>query len=251
MRHSRKFSIQQRIQCLLAILAVLLLNPFAVQASDDPTPRIYVTGEGQASLKPDMAMLTLTVTREATTAKEALAENSRAMTSVLQAMRDEDIEERDLQTSGFAIQPQYHYPTKGDRESGQSPRIIAYSVKNTLSVRLRDLSKVGAILDRSVQLGVNEGGHISFTNEDPSAAIEQARRAAVKDALSRAKTLAEAAEVRLGNILEITESSHQAIPRPMMMRAERAMSDASSSVPVASGENSYRVQVNITVAIEQ
>ena len=177
---------------LLFSLAVVLP---AKAEQQEPYPRIVVSGQGSADIAPDMAVLQLTVTREAETARAALDANSAAMAEVLKALRDEGIAERDLQTQGFAIQPRYHHPaprSSGDRDS---PRIIGYTVRNSLSVRVRDIGKTGAILDRSVTLGVNEGGNITFTNDDPSSAIAEARTAAVKDARRKAETLAAAAGV--------------------------------------------------------
>ena len=119
-----------------------------------------------------------------------------------------------------------------------------------MTVRVRDISAVGTILDKSVSLGVNEGGNIHFTNDDPSKAISQARTLAVKNAMTKAKTLADAAEVRTGRILEISEyASH---PRPMKMaQADMAVARSGSAVPVAAGENSYTVTVNISIEIAQ
>jgi uncharacterized protein YggE len=109
---------------------------------------------------------------------------------------------------------------------------------------------VGAILDKSVSLGVNEGGQISFTNADPAEVIKRARIAAVEDARARALTLAMAAGVNLGKVLEISEQSFRPGPIPVA-RAEMAMSrSADASVPVATGENTYRVTVNMAFAIK-
>jgi len=109
---------------------------------------------------------------------------------------------------------------------------------------------VGSVLDRSVTLGVNEGGNIRFTNADPSAAIEEARVKAVKQAVAKANTLAAAAGVKTGKLLEISEQSYS--PRPMSMAsAEMSMGRSGSSVPLASGENTYKVTVNASFAINQ
>ncbi len=237
---------------LLAFVATLTAVAIPAMAEErGPVPRILVNGEGSAEIAPDMAVLVLTVSREGETAREALDANSAAMAEVLQAMRDEGIEERDLQTAGFSIQPRYNYPApkpSGEREPRQ---IIGYTVRNSLSVRVRDIDRVGAIIDKSVTLGVNEGGNITFTNADPAAAIAEARVEAVKDARSKAETLAAAAGVKTGRILEISE--HSFAPRPMpMLNAEVAMSRAADAAPpVAAGENSYQVTVQVSYAIEQ
>lgn len=219
-------------------------------AQEPATPSIMVTGEGSVGIAPDMAVLTLTVSRQAETAREALDANSLAMKEVLDAMKDEDIKDKDLQTTGFSIQPRYVYPASKPGGERQPPQIVGYTVRNSLNVRVRDITAVGRILDASVTLGVNEGGDIMFTNADPSEAIRQARTEAVKDAMDKAKTLAKAAGVDTGDILEISEQSFN--PRPMpMARAEMSLAKSADAVPIASGENSYKVNVNIKFAIDQ
>jgi uncharacterized protein YggE len=172
------------------------------------------------------------------------------MGEVLDAMQAEGIAERDLQTANFAIEPRYSYPPKKTNGERQPPRIVGYTVRNSLRVRVREVSRVGAILDRSVSLGVNEGGSITFTNEDPSGALSEARTRAMQEAIAKAGTLAAAAGVRVGMVLEISEQSFT--PRPVpMASAEMAMSRASAPVPVAAGENSYAVTVHVSFAIDQ
>ena len=223
----------------------------SVKASDnEPYPRILVTGQGTVDVAPDMAVLALTVTREATTAREALTANSAAMRDVLDAMGALGIAQRDLQTSNFSIQPKYVYPPRPSKGTVEPPRLVGYTVRNSLSVRVRDISKVGVVLDKSVTLGVNEGGSILFTNDDTSAVMAQARTKAMKDAMARADTLAAAAGVKIGKVLEISEQSFN--PRPMpMARAEMAMARSADAVPVAAGENTYKVTVSVAYAIEQ
>ncbi len=235
---------------LIVALSGLTLGTTPVAADAGPPARILVTGEGDVDLAPDMAVLTLTVTRQAETARAALDANSTAMQEVLAAMNAAGIEARDLQTSGFSIQPEYIYPPQKPTGEREPPKIVGYTVRNSLTVRVRDISSVGVILDKSVSLGVNEGGNITFTNADPSEAITQARTRAVKDALLKAKTLADAAGVKTGQILEISEQSFN--PRPMpMARAEMSMARSDGAVPIATGENNYKVTVHVSFAIDQ
>lgn len=235
----------------LGLCVLLLAGTAAVQADDaDSQPQIRVTGEGRATLAPDMALLHLMVTREGASAREALDANTEAMREVLAEMRKSGIAERDLQTAQFSIQPRYRHHQPDGSGQQEPPAIVGYTVSNSLLVRVRDLGQVGAILDRSVSLGVNQGGNIEFLNDDPAAALEQARVAAVKDALQRAATLTAAAGVKSGRILEISEQSYQ--PRPMpMARGQVMMAADVGSVPVAEGENSYSVTVNMTLALDQ
>lgn len=174
------------------------------------------------------------------------------MAKVLDELMAGGIEGRDLQTSGFGIEPKYVYPKDYADGERQPPRIVGYIVRNSLTVRIRDLEKVGETLDKSVTLGVNQGGNVTFTNDDPSEALERARVKAMQNAMAKAKTLTEAAGIGLGKVLEISENTYQPAPMPIA-RAKTAMMEASDAgpVPVAAGENAYSVTVNVTFALDQ
>ena len=243
---------QFKLPRTLSFAMLMALTPFALAANGESasTERIVVVGQGSVDLAPDMAVLALTVTREAKTARAALDANSSAIADVIKAMRAKGIAERDLQTSNFSIQPKYAQLPRQSSGERPAPQVAGYTVRNSLSVRVRDISKVGEVLDESVSLGVNEGGGIMFTNDDPSPALSQARIKAVQDARKKAGTLAEAAGVRVGRVLEISEQSYNPGPMPMM-RAEMSMAAGAGAVPVATGENTYKVAVHLVVAIEQ
>ncbi|VVT04888.1 SIMPL domain-containing protein [Hoeflea sp. EC-HK425] len=247
------FHARRRMAVAGALSALMLTAAPAAFADDVRAPQpgvISVSGEGVAAVAPDMAVISLTVLREAETAREALDANNAAMSDVLAAMKAEGIAERDLQTGGFSIQPRWVYPENRDGET-REPRIVGYTVNNTLTVRIRDLSRLGAILDTSVSLGVNQGGNIIFTNDDKDKIREAARLDAVANARAKAQAMTSALGVGLGRITQISENSGSAPPMPMV-RAEMAMmSKAADEVPVASGENEYRVTVNVTWEIAQ
>jgi uncharacterized protein YggE len=226
-------------------LAATLALPAAAAAAEAPIqPRIMVMGEGEAAVPPDMALLSLSVMREARTAREALDANNAAMAEVIAAIKLFGIADRDLQTAGVQINPRYNYTNKPD--GTQDAELVAYQVTNTLSVRIRDLVKTGEILDKAVSLGVNQGGSIAFANDDPSAVVTEARKKAVADAMAKAKTLSEAAGVGLGRVLEISDQTFSAQPMPIEAKAF----DGAAAVPVQAGENSYKVQVNMTFELK-
>lgn len=237
------------IASALFLATPLAASPALAQQAEQ-TPRIVVTGEGTASVAPDMAVLSLTVLREAKSAREALDANSAAMAEVLAAMKAEGIAERDLQTANFSIEPQYYYPPRKEGTDPEQPRITGYMVRNSLTVRLRDLDKLGAVLDRSVTLGINQGGNIAFTNDDPSSTVTEARIAAMKDAMKKAETLTQAAGIGLGKVLEISETSGGRMPEPLA-KVRSAMVEAAADVPVAAGENNYTVSVTVTFGLDQ
>lgn len=228
-------------------LAAAIVVPAAARATEPlPPPRIVVSGEGEATVAPDMALLSLSVMREAKTARAALDANNDAMAAVIAAMKSSGIAERDLQTAGIQINPRYNYTNKPD--GSQQADLVAYQVTNTLAVRVRDIDKTGEIIDKAVTLGVNQGAGVSFTNDDPAATITAARKEAVADAVAKAKTLAEAAGVGLGRVLEISDQN--VAPAPMPIQAKAFDSAGAAAVPVQAGENSYKVQVTVTFELK-
>jgi uncharacterized protein YggE len=240
-----------RHACLpLALGLGIAASGMAAAADQRLPPHITVVGEGETSISPDMAILSLSVLREADTARAALDQDNKAMADVIDAMKKAGIADRDLQTSGLSIDPRYS-AVKPNSEPLEEPKIIGYRATNSLAVRVRDLGKLGAIIDRSVSLGVNQGGDITFTNDDMSKPMQEARKRAMQDAIARAKTLTEAAGVKTGKIIEISEQSFQPGPRPMMMKARSFAAAPADSVPVQSGENTYHATVTVTFEIDQ
>lgn len=242
---------KQNITFLTTALFAGLFLASPVSADNNDAGLISVVGVGTVKTAPDMATINLTVLREAKTAKEALKNNNQAMADVLGAMKQFGIEDKDLQTSNFSVNPRYVYP-KQTNGVQQPPKIVGYQVSNSLTVRILDLEQVGEILDRSITLGVNQGGNIVFGNSDIAELQMQARAKAMKNALKKAEVLTEAAGVEIGDIKQINENSSHARPQPIM-RAEMSMAKMADSapVPIAGGENAYRVTINVTFEIEQ
>lgn len=232
---------------LILTFAIAVPKSFA---DDKSASIISLSGTGSVSVAPDMAIVSFGVVKEAKTAREALDANNLAMASVLKAMEDNGIEKKDLQTSGFNIQPRYFYPKRKANGQQPPPQITGYVVSNNLTIRIHEIERAGAILDLSVTLGINTGGNIQFTNSETSAVLKEARTKVVKAAIEKAQTLAEAANVELGAILNISENSSR--PRPVAIAQARSLSvQEDASVPIASGENSYQVIVQMSWEISQ
>ncbi len=232
----------------VTVATIVSPSPASAQVAGAAKPsQITVTGTGTSELAPDMARVQLTVRTENKTARAALSQNNQSVSRVMEALTNDGIAPRDLRTSGFSINPKMSFYPKNSTSS-DGPKTVGYTVQNTLTVIVRDLSKVGGILDRSVTLGVNRGGSLTFLNSNPDQAIEAARVKAMQNAMAKATTLADAAGVGLGRILSISE--HSARPQPMAMMRGVAAQEA-DSVPVAAGENSYRVTVNAAWEIAQ
>lgn len=228
---------------VLAIAGVLI----AGNAGAEENREIRVTGIGEVLAQPDMATISLGVVSEAETAGDALARNSDIMAKLVASLKADGIASRDLQTSGFSVQPNFVYPDRNRGETGE-PRITGYTVRNMLSVRVRDLARTGEFLDRMVSLGSNSVNNISFSVADPGPVEDSARQAAVTDARARAELYAAAAGLKLGRIVLISEP--QAVSRPPVNIRARASLEAASAVPVQAGELTFRAQVNIVWEIE-
>ncbi|MEM9394075.1 MAG: SIMPL domain-containing protein [Pseudomonadota bacterium] len=226
----------------LAMLIVwIFAGPAVAQGSGERT--ILVSGEGVVTASPDIATVRLGVTTQDANAGTALSENSAQMEAVMENLTESGIELRDIQTSDFSVQPVYDRNANGNRSE-----IVGYSVRNILSVRVRDLDGLGALLDAVVGDGSNTLQGLTFGLSDPDAKQKLAEAAAVTDALSRARGMAEAAGLSLGPVLHI-EAVGSAIPRPQAEMAIRAAD--SGAVPIARGELAIRAQVRVTVSLAE
>ena len=229
----------------LGALAVLTVLAQSAAAQDEPPRRIVVTGTGEATARPDIAVISAGVVVQGGTASAALADNGRAMNAVLQQLRTSGLADADVQTSEFSVTPLYESQPP-ERETTAPPRIIGYQVSNRVTARVRDIDRLGAVLDALVNAGATNVDGPWFDIADPEEVLGQARDAAVADALARARRYAAAAGVRLGEIILIEETGAFVPPPRPMMRAEAMAAD----VPIAPGQTELSASVTITFAIE-
>ncbi|MCR9126253.1 MAG: SIMPL domain-containing protein [Rhodobacteraceae bacterium] len=203
---------------------------------------INVTGQGKVEMVPDMAEITLGVTHEAKQAAEAMQAVSEDVARILAQLAARGVATRDVQTQGLSLEPVWR-----DRQPNatQAPRITGFVARNTLSVRVRALDSLGAILDAAVSDGANDLRGLRFGLQDPETPMAQARAEAVRDAMARAALLAEAAGVGLGPVVSISDMGGGGRP---MMAAEMMMARG-AGVPVAAGEVAVAAQVAMVFAI--
>jgi uncharacterized protein len=222
----------------------LLLVALAAPALAEPVPgRITVTGEGSVSVVPDMATVTLGVTSEGATAAAAMAQNSAQLAAVIAQLKSAGIAEKDVQTSGLSLGPRWDNSASS---VGKAPKIVGYVATNSVSVRVRALDHLGGVLDSVVKNGANTFSGVSFDIAARQPAEDAARKAAVVEALRKARLYADAAGVKLGAIQSISEDAG-AGPRPVMVGAF-AMAKA-ASVPVAEGEMNITADVTVVINI--
>ncbi len=231
-----------------AVVAALLAGPRFAASATEPAqglPRtISVNGTGEVKSKPDMAVINSGVVSEAPTARDALAKNNAAMAAVIDALKKAGIAELDIQTSNFSVSPQYP-PSRPNQH--EAPHIAGYQVSNQVTVRVKNLAKLGAILDTLVQVGANQINGISFDIDQPKPLQNEARKLAVADARAKADLYAAAAHVSLGRVLQISESGGFAAPRQAWGLADRM---ASAEVPIAAGQETLSANVSIVYEIQ-
>jgi hypothetical protein len=226
----------------LVVLVTLLAagaNVAAPALADEPPKRtLSLSATGAVKTAPDEVAISTGVTSEAATAREALEKNSAAMTRVVEALKGDGLEPKDIQTTDFSVQPIYE-----ERKEGQSQqRIIGYRVTNSVRLVLHDTAKLGAILDKVVSLGANQIGAIEFGVAEPEALKDEARKLAMSNAIANAKLYAQAAGVELGPVLSISEDGGVYQPRfaaPMAMEASKA-------VPIEAGTTTVEVRVQVS-----
>ena len=223
---------------------------------------LSLTAEGQSRRTPDLAMFSAGVVTQGNTAAQAMAENSRRMDSVIAALRRSGIAERDIQTSTISLQPRYSNPeleaqlrARATREpyvppaEPQTPRIIGYEARNNVQVRVRRLNEMGRTIDTLIAAGANEVNGPSFTLDEPRAALDEARTAAIATARERAELYARAAGMRVVRILSITEGGGNYPVQETIMVSGSRMSmmgpPPPPPSPVAPGELTLGVNVSV------
>lgn len=205
---------------------------------------ITVTGEGVVSMAPDMATISLGVTERAPAASDAMAQTSEKVEAILAQLDTLGVEARDRQTSGLYLRPVYDNREDRPRDDTSMPEIVAYEAGNSVSITVRDLDGLGALLDAVISEGANDFNGLQFGLQDNDAALTDARKEAVADAMARATQLAEAAGVQLGDVVRMTESSQGFRPMEMKSAQMRSM-----DVPIESGEVDISAQVTMQFEI--
>lgn len=236
---------------VVLIFAVLLLTMLLsgcgsaaiASAIQNPPRTLNVSGKGEVTLKPDIAYINIGVHTEMPTASQAMTQNNSDAQAVIKALKAAGVADDDIQTNNFNIyQKDETDPTTGAKISS------VYAVDNTVYVTVRDLTKLGALLDASVKAGANNIYNIQFDLADKTKALSDARAAAVKAARTEAEELATAAGVTLGNIQTINYDENT--PGPVFYGKSSGMAFAEAAAPISAGTMTISVNVTITYEIK-
>lgn len=236
------------IVSVVLLLAVALSACVPAGTAPSAQRTLNVNGMGQVYLTPDIAYITVGVHTEKPTASEAVAENNVQSTQVINALVKAGVDKKDIRTTNFSIWQQDKY----DPITGQPSGVKVYSVDNTVYVTVRKLESLGSLLDTLVKAGANNINSIQFDVADKTAALKEARDAAVQDAKTQAQELAAAAGVSLGEITSI--SFYDSAPSPVMDTYGKGggggMVEAAASVPIQPGQMTLTVTVSMTYEIK-
>lgn len=223
-------------------VALAAIGALPAAAQEMPHPPMMLDGtvleiaaEGHSARVPDLAVIQAGVTTQAPTAAAAMAQNNGQMARVLAALRQSGIAERDVQTSNLSLQPQYR-----QGKDGQTQELFAYQASNTVSVRFRDVSKAGGILDTLVREGANTLSGPDLTLSQPDAATDEARTDAVAKARARAELYARAAGLHVDRILSISDTGSGGV-----IFAPRMMAGFDNKAVIAPGQQ----DINVTVTM--
>ena len=232
---------------LLLALSLALGASMTAHAQSQPTIAVPADGtllnisaNAEAKRVPDVASISTGVVTQATDANAAMRANAVQMDKVMAAIRKAGIAERDIQTSGINLNPNYKYVENAP------PAIIGYQASNTVNVKLRDVAKMGKVLDALVASGANQINGPTFEIDQPEPVYDEARVAALKKAQARAETYAKSLGLRVRRIISISEGGGGGFrPMPMMAMASGRMNKAEMDTAVSPGESAVSVSLDV------
>jgi len=235
-------SVLRTLTMAVAVIATTTLIEVrtAMAADSEKLERtISVSASGTVAAEPDIAHIQAGVATEAETARDAIARNNAVMAKLIEGLKAVGIAARDIQTTMLHVEPRYSQP-----KDGRPGAIGGYRVVNQVRLTVREVKRLGDILDQAIALGANHINSIGFDIAGAETLKDDARRQAMANARRRAELYANAAGVQLGQVLRISESVAEGASRPMH---ERAM--AASSVPIEGGTSTLTVEVHVTYAL--
>ncbi len=194
---------------------------------------------------PDIAIISAGVITQSRNAKTAMADNANKMAAAFAAIKAAGIADKDMQTSGINLQPQYVY------EENKPPRITGYQASNNLTIRVRQMDKVGTVLDAVVAQGINQISGPNFSIDNPDAALDKAREEAMLTAMRRANIYARASGMKIKRVISINESGGYQPPQPMPMMMAKSAMMADAATPVAGGEVTMSINLSVQFELEK
>ncbi|HOV88512.1 MAG TPA: SIMPL domain-containing protein [Candidatus Paceibacterota bacterium] len=209
---------------------------------------LTVSGEGKIYAKPDVAIVEMSVISQNKDVKVVQNENNQKMQQVVNFLKESGIDEKDIKTLQYNLQPEYDYNwcRTGDFPVYCPPKLVDYILTQSVQAKIRDLNRVGEIIGHLSSAGVNQISSISFIIDDATAIKATARKEAIAEAKKKAQTMAEEANIQLGKIIGLSESISGAAPQRMVF----AKDNIEASAPIEAGTNEVVVSVSVTYEIK-
>lgn len=235
---------------LIVAIAAIVISAFVFNRERQNEDRFSVSGSGIVYAKADIASINLgfkTDTKK--TAAEATVESSSKMNDIIKAVKGLGIEEKDIKTNQYSLNPVYNYTNAKGQE------LVGYEVYQSLTIKVRDLTKIGDIIARSTEKGANQVGGISFTIDDEYELKNQARELAINKAKEKAELIAKQAGMELGKVKSVSESYYEGGGVvPMYANAKNSLdsarNEAIASPEIATGQNEVKVDVTLTYEVK-
>lgn len=217
---------------LLGVVAIFIIGAaiYNFQSLPGNTPHeISVTGQGKAYAKPDVAIMSFGVTTEAAKSQDAVTQNTEKMNAVIKAIKDQGVEDKDIQTTLYSLNPVYGYdkavapmatepsmPAVYPVPGTGTPRITGYSLQQQVQVKMRNFDKINVIIDQATAQGANSVGSLQFTVDDIEKIREEARSEAINEAKAKAKALSKQSGLWLGRLVNVSEGYNAPMPYATM-----------------------------------
>ena len=246
----RIYTIISLIVGLIIILALLwpFLNSFIVKQTkqiQEPAHIITVSAEGKVKMVPDLAIIQIGVETIKSTAADSQKENTIKMNAVIDAIKNKGVDKKDIQTTNYNLQALYDYTNSGRVFKG-------YQTNQNVTVKIRNLDKVGEILEAVNTAGANQIGGIQFTFDDPENFKVQADQQAITKAKEKAKILAASANIKLGKIISLSEysSSNSIQPYYALDKAGMGGAESAPTATIEAGQSEITAQITLTFEIK-
>ncbi|HEX3281255.1 MAG TPA: SIMPL domain-containing protein [Pyrinomonadaceae bacterium] len=215
----------------------------AIQSDSRSLTKVMVSGDSIVQAQPDTAILNISVVTQARAALDAQQQNANKSDAVVRALKAAVGAGAEIKTSGYSLQPQRVY------KENQPPSIVGYEARNSVTVTLADLTKVGAVIDAASQAGANDVSGISFTLRKDQPAHDQALADATREAVSKAQVIARALGGRVVRIVEVQEEGFER-PRPIYAEQTLMRAQAAAPTPVEVGTLDITSRVQLVAEVE-
>lgn len=243
----------KKIQVYLATMGILAVSAIVIVAlvmanKVNNQDRFSVTGSGTVYAKADIANLEIGLkTGTKTSAAEATTDSTNKMNAIITAVKALAIDEKDIKTSGYSLNPVYNWTENKGQE------LTGYEVTQNLSLKIRDLNKIGDVIARTTEKGANQIGNISFTIDDEYTLRNQARELAIEKAKEKAMMIAEQSGMKLGKITTVYENADAYVTPMSYSNAKLDMGAGSielAAPAIQTGQNEIKVEATLVYEVK-